>query len=153
MSTAAHVAFEATGRIRDGCLCLHVRRAERVLARRFDDALRALDLSNGQFSLLAALNRDEAARMSSVAELLGMDHSTLTAALKPLVRRGLVETSVDPRDRRVRLLALTRDGLGLLARAIPVWQAAHDALEQQLDTIDADGLRRDLLALARLPPG
>ena len=90
--------------VRDACLCLHVQRAARALARRFDEALRPLDLTNGQFSLLMSLNRPEPPSIGSVATLLAMDRTTLTAALKPLERRGLVKVAVDKEDRRSRLL-------------------------------------------------
>ena len=43
--------------------------------------LRPLDLTNGQFSLLMSLNRPQPAPMKSVASLLAMDRTTLTAAL------------------------------------------------------------------------
>ncbi|MFY9699033.1 MAG: MarR family transcriptional regulator, partial [Rhodoplanes sp.] len=90
MSTRAGPPFETTLHVRDTCLCLHTQRAARALARRFDDAFRPLGLSNGQFSLLMSLNRPEPASMGSVAALLAMDRTTLTANLKPLARRGLV---------------------------------------------------------------
>src|SRR5689334_9336961 len=100
----AAVPFEATVRVRDTCLCLHVQRAARALARRFDAALRPLGLTNGQFSLMMSLNRPQPAAMAAVAQLLAVDRTTLTAAVKPLVRRGLVEVMADPDDRRSRLL-------------------------------------------------
>ena len=59
--------FAATIEVRDACLCLHVQRAARALARKFDEALRPLDLTNGQFSLLTSLNRPEPPAMGSVA--------------------------------------------------------------------------------------
>jgi len=147
MSKLRPVPFETTLLVRDTCLCLHVQRAARALARRFDDALRPLGLTNGQFSLLMSLNRPAPPAMGSVADLLAMDRTTLTAALKPLERRGLVTVAVDPADRRSRLLSLTADGLALLARAVPVWQTTHGALEAHLDD-GADRLRTDLIALS-----
>src|SRR5882757_3480633 len=104
MSKVSDVPFETTLHVRDCCLCLHVQRAARALARRFDEALRPLGLTNGQFSLLMSLNRPEPPGMSSVASLLAMDRTTLTAALKPLERRGLVTAAPDPSDRRGRRL-------------------------------------------------
>src|SRR4051812_11257905 len=83
------VPLETTHHVRDACLCLHTQRAARALARRFDEALRPAGLTHGQFSLLNALNTPRPPRMSSVAALMGADRTTLTAALKPLVRRGL----------------------------------------------------------------
>src|SRR4051812_21275577 len=106
MSKPAEVPFATTILVRDTCLCLHVQRAARALARRFDDALRPLGLTNGQFSLLMSLNRPTPPSMGSAAFLLAMDRTTLTAALKPLERRGLVEVTADPTDRRTRLMVL-----------------------------------------------
>jgi DNA-binding MarR family transcriptional regulator len=104
MSKAGAVPFETSHHVRDTCLCLHVQRTARALSRRFDDAFRPLDLTSGQFSLLVSLNRPDPPSIGSVASLLAMDRTTLTAALKPLERRGLVEVRVDQKDRRSRLL-------------------------------------------------
>src|ERR1700712_3489424 len=123
------VPFETTLLVRDACLCLHVQRAARALARRFDDALRPVGLTNGQFSLMMALNRPRPAGMADVASLLATDRTTLTAALKPLERRGLVVVLVDLEDKRGRLLELTAAGQSLLAAAVPVWQREHAATE------------------------
>src|SRR5260221_5275391 len=110
MSKHAAVPFETTLHVRDTCFCLHVQRTARALARRFDDALRPAGLTNGQFSLLMSLNRPIPPTMGAVASLLAMDRTTLTAALKPLERRGLIEVMVDPEDRRNRLIKLTPAG-------------------------------------------
>ena len=148
MSRATDVPFETTLRVRDCCLCLHVQRAARTLARRFDDALRPIGLTNGQFSLLMSLNRPEPAGLASVATLLAMDRTTLTAALKPLQRRGLLMVAKDPADRRGRRLSLTPAGKTLLALAIPVWEQTHRDVEALLKIGDLDRLRRSLLALS-----
>jgi DNA-binding MarR family transcriptional regulator len=111
--------------VRDCCLCLHVQRAARALARRFDKAVRPPDITNGQFSLLKSLNRPKPPGMGAVAPLLAMDRTTLTAALKPLKRRGLIKVSADPHYRRGRLLAMTPKGKHLLASAGPIWERKH----------------------------
>ena len=145
---SADVSFATTQHIRDHCLCLHVQRASRALARRFDEALRPLGLTSGQFSLLASLNRAEPARMGSVAAVLGMDRTTLTAALKPLQQRSLVDVAVDPDDQRGRVITLTRAGRALLTRAVPIWKRTNRKIEQQLAGPDADGLRKSLRGLS-----
>lgn len=86
--------------------------------------------------------------MGPVASLLAMDRTTLTAALKPLERRGLVRVSPDPSDRRSRTLILTNQGKELLAGALPVWQLTHDEIYRQAPSVDPDRLRTDLRALA-----
>ena len=145
MSRPQPVPFTTACRIRDECLCLHVQRAARALARRFDEALRPVGLTNGQFSLLMSLNRPEPPSMGPVASLLAMDRTTLTAALKPLGRRGLVRITPDPNDRRGRLLHLTAKGQEVLARAVPIWDQTHRAVEAGLR--DAESLRGDLAML------
>ena len=140
--------FKTTCEIRDACLCLYVQRAARALARRFDDALRSIALTNGQFSLLMSLNRPEPADMGAVASLLGMDRTTLTAALKPLQRRRLLTISVSPADRRSRILTLTPKGRRLLARAVPVWRKTHLDVESLLPDGDPDRFRKNLRALS-----
>ncbi|HUB28985.1 MAG TPA: MarR family winged helix-turn-helix transcriptional regulator [Terracidiphilus sp.] len=139
--------FETTLLVRDCCLCLHVQRAARSLARRFDEALRPFELTNGQFSLLMSLNRPEPPPMAPVAALLAMDRTTLTAALKPLQRRGLVKIENDPHDRRSRILRLTAKGHEVLLEAMPAWQSTHREVEQ-LTAGNADSLRASLRALA-----
>jgi DNA-binding MarR family transcriptional regulator len=148
MSNAGELPFETTYLVRDTCLCLHVQRAARALARRFDEALRPLGLTNGQFSLLMSLNRPEPASMGSVAALLAMDRTTLTAALKPLERRGLVEIKADPADRRSRRVTLTPAGRTLLTRAVPIWERVHGEVEELLPTAAPARFRSELLALS-----
>src|SRR5437762_9244602 len=144
MSTGELLPHEVTRKVRNTCLCLHLQSAARAVARRFDDALRPLGLTNGQFSLLMSLNRPEPATIGSVAALLAMDRTTLTAALKPLQRRGLVKVMVDDNDRRSRRLKLTRAGRALLARAVPIWRRTHTEIDRLLPRSGADRLRRDL---------
>jgi DNA-binding MarR family transcriptional regulator len=113
-----------------------------------DDALRPLGLTNGQFSLLTALNRPQPVKMGAIAALLAMDRTTLTAALKPLQRANLVAVAVDPVDRRGRLPSLTRAGSSLLAAAVPVWRRTHAEIERRLAGADRERLRLHLRALA-----
>ncbi|MDR6633794.1 DNA-binding MarR family transcriptional regulator [Phyllobacterium sp. 1468] len=128
-------------------MCLAVQRAARALARRFDEALRPYDLTNGQFSLLMSLNRPSPPNLSSVASLLAMDRTTLTAALKPLERRGLVTVVVDPADKRSRLMALTPDGMRLLSEVVPIWKKSHRKLEELLTDGEHDRLLHGLKKL------
>ena len=153
MTAAPTVSIEATHHVRDTCLCLHAQRAARVLARRFDEALRPVGLTNGQFSLLMSLNGPKPAPMSRVAALLGADRTTLTAALKPLVRDGLAATSVDPDDSRVRRIALTPAGHARLLEALPIWTRTHAAIDAELGGTDPAHLRADLRTLSAPRPG
>jgi DNA-binding MarR family transcriptional regulator len=86
--------------------------------------------------------------MAAVASLLAMDRTTLTAALKPLQRRALVNITVDPGDRRARLMTLTPKGRKLLAQAVPIWESTHLEVEALLSDRDPDRFRNNLRALS-----
>lgn len=148
MSSPNKLPYATTLLVRDHCLCLHVQRAARVLARRFDEVFRPLGLTNGQFSLLMSLNQPDPPPMGPVAKLLAMDRTTLTAALKSLERRGLVRIATDENDRRSRTLILTVKGRDLLARAVPIWRRTHVEIERHFSGAKLDELRAGLLALS-----
>jgi DNA-binding MarR family transcriptional regulator len=148
MSNQDEPSFSTTLMVRDACLCLHVQRAARALARRFDEALRPVGLTSGQFSLLMSLNRPKPPTMGSVASLLAMDRTTLTANVKPLERRGLLVISPDPSDRRSRLLSLTDAGRAALSAAVPIWKREHETVERLVTGSDPETLRADLHALS-----
>jgi DNA-binding MarR family transcriptional regulator len=148
MSKCENLPFEITLEVRDTCLCLHLQRAARAVARRFDAALRPVGLTSGQFSLLMSLNRPEPASIGSVSTLLAMDRTTLTANLKPLERRRLVTVTVDNTDKRTRRLTLTPAGRAVLGSAVPVWRRTHAEIARLLIGSSPDRLRADLRALS-----
>ena len=144
MSKCDDLPFETTLEVRDTCLCLHLQRAARAVARRFDAALRPLGLTSGQFSLLMSLNRPQPASIGDVSALLAMDRTTMTANLKPLERRGFVRVTADDADKRTRRLTLTPAGRALLGTAVPVWRQIHAEIARLLTGSSPDRLRADL---------
>jgi len=148
MSNHEPLPFETTIKVRDTCLCLHLQRAARAVARHFDELMRPAGLTSGQFSILMSLNRPEPPTIRSVAELLAMDRTTLTTNLKPLERRRLVRIRVDAADRRTRRLVLTAAGRRHLIAALPAWENGHAMIEPVLAGASADRLRADLRSLA-----
>src|SRR5258708_39535023 len=119
MSRRNALPFATTIHVRDICLCLHLQRAARVVARRFDEELRPHGLTNGQFSLLMSLNRPEPATLASVSAVLGMDRTTVAGHVKPLGRPGLGPGSRNPPEQRRPRLAPTTDSRRPLAPAPP----------------------------------
>lgn len=148
MSKRDQVPLSTTLLVRDSCLYLHVQRAARALARRFDDVFRPLDLTSGQFSLLMSLNRPAPPSIGDIAALLAMDRTTLTANLKPLQRRGLLKIAVNKEDRRGRRIVLTAAGRALLSKAFPLWRHTHAEVEKQIAGCSPDDLRNALRALS-----
>jgi DNA-binding MarR family transcriptional regulator len=148
MSKKDFLPLEITHMVRDHCLCMHLQRAARAMARRFDDALRPLGLTSGQFSLLMSLNRPDAPTITSVANLLAMDRTTLTANIKPLERRGLLTVTIPEHDKRSRCLSLTDEGRRLLADAFPTWKESHREVDALIGASEADRLRDNLVKLS-----
>ena len=134
-----NLPFSVTHEVRDACVCMHLQRTARAVARLFDDAFRPIGINNGQFSILMSLNRPDPPRISDVARLLDMDRTTLTAAIKVLERKGLMKAQADPGDRRTRRLTLTEAGKAILVQAVPVWR-------ETLSKLGAPDTRSDLVA-------
>jgi len=146
MSNRKVVSPEIARSVAEACLCLHVQRAARALARHFDEVFRPLEITSGQYSLLMSLNRP-APTMGDTADFLAMDRTTLTAALKPLERRGLVKIAADAEDRRVKRLSLTAAGNAVLAKAYALWVEHHGAIEAEMHTPSAEAMRNGLVRM------
>ena len=130
--------------VRDTCLCFATQRAARVLARRFDQLFAPLGITNGQYSMMVALSGMGEPKLGQLAAFLGMDHTTLTAAIKALDKRGLLVLKSDPEDGRARRVSLTEEGRSLIARAVPLWRAEHARLDEEIGESHASALRAGL---------
>jgi len=149
VSSEQHLPFAITVEVRDACLCLHLQRAARAVARRFDAALQPLSLTNGQFSLLMSLNREEAPSIGSVSALLAMDRTTLTANLKPLERRGLVKVSIDDCRQTHAAAEIDPGRTGASRRGCSdIWKQTHAIVEKLLPRANCEELRVDLRVLS-----
>lgn len=113
------------------CLCTKLRRAARSVTRIYDDALRDLGLNVAQYSLLSHLQRLEQPSISSLAEAMGLDRSTLGRNLKVLEGGGLVQVG-EGSDMRSRLVLLTDEGLARFQRGAVAWEEAQAQLALRL---------------------
>lgn len=124
-----------TGNLTPGdCISYRLRRAARIAAKRFDDALRPVGLRNTQFTLLAALQDLGATSIGALSGELATDSTTLTRNLDVLSRRGLVE-DIPMEDGRVRAVRLTAEGQRVFEKALPLWRAMQAEL---LDVLAGD---------------
>lgn len=113
------------------CMGMHIRRASRIMTQVYDAALRPVGLVLNQFTLLVAIHLLESTSITSLAQGLFADQTTLTRNLKVLEKRGLV--AIEPgKDRRVKLVSLTDSGQDILAQALPRWKEAQVEVMQQL---------------------
>lgn len=108
------------------CACAAARRASRALSQRFDAELRASGLRIMQFTALATLVQTGAMTMTRLADFMGLERTTLTRNLKPLLRDQLVEHRQE-QDGRVRRVAITAKGEAAARAAFPLWKKAQDS--------------------------
>ncbi len=113
------------------CTCASVRRAARAVTRAYDAALAPSGLKATQFTILAALSKLGDAPMTRLAEVLGMDRTTLTRNLRPLIGAGLIVIAPEA-DERVRRVRLTPAGYAAFERALPLWRSVQHRLVDRL---------------------
>lgn len=125
------------------CACFNLRRAARAVTQAYDEALRPSGIRATQFSVLAGLALEGSRTMTALADAMGMDRTTLTRNLKPLLKDGLVEM-VEGSDRRQRRVGLTGRGMEALERALPMWRRAQARVVDGLGTARWTGMLGDL---------
>ena len=135
-----------------GCTCFRLRRASRRMTQLYDAHLAPCGLTLTQYSLLANLQRLQSPGVHDLAEAMGMDRTSLTRTLKPLMEQGLIAVASAP-DRRRKRLTLTAAGEARRWAARPLWRAAQDAIEQLLGPETVAELHRLLdMGYQRLAP-
>jgi DNA-binding MarR family transcriptional regulator len=126
------------------CNNLALRKAARYLGATYDKALAPTGLRATQFSILQKLSTEERITITSLAEMIAMDRTTLATNLKPLAREGLVTVEPSPTDRRARIVTLTEDGLARMKAALPYWRGVQSEFEESFGADKAAKLRAAL---------
>jgi DNA-binding MarR family transcriptional regulator len=114
------------------CICFSLKKAERLISRRYDEALAPFGLRNGQFSMLTYISEANPVNIHSIADFLNMDRTTTTAALKPLEKRKLIKVTTSKEDSRVKLVSITSLGISLLTKAVPAWEKIQDEMKADI---------------------
>ena len=145
MQDVAAIAAE----MRDHCPAMRVRAASRMLARLYDAALREIGLEMSQLPVLAAaaMRGDRGFTVTELARALVMDRTSVTRAIRPLERRGLLRVARDPDDARSKVIIATRAGERMLRDAHPRWKAATRRVRAVFGSSRVDALGSELSAL------
>ena len=86
----------------------------RDFCRRYDRTLRSFGLRTNQLEIIDLLAHKGALSQGEVASAVGLQITTLSRTLKPLIDRNLIGESQGSNDRRRRILSVTQAGLALL---------------------------------------
>ena len=120
------------GKVSDNCMGMRVRRAARVVANHYDKHLKPAGLKGTQFTLLNTIFMNPAASIGQLANIIGLDRTTLNRNLKPLEGKGLI-SSGSGKDPRTRTLKLTKEGTTILQNALPYWLKAQSGVMETVD--------------------
>jgi DNA-binding MarR family transcriptional regulator len=101
------------------------------LTQLYEKELKPLGLGAAQFSVLQALELAGEVSQGRLGEILAMDSTTLTRALKIMAKRGWIAERRGE-DRRERLLKLAEAGKTQLKRVLPAWEGVQSKLRIQL---------------------
>jgi DNA-binding MarR family transcriptional regulator len=129
---------------RSVCNCTALRKATRRVSQLYDSALEPCGIKATQRTILSQIARSGTPPLGELAEALVMDRGALTHNLKPLQRDGLVKVSIDPLDRRNRLIALTAQGRAKLAESDALWARAQRGFEAGFGIAKSASLRKAL---------
>jgi DNA-binding MarR family transcriptional regulator len=109
------------------CSCAAVRKAARIVTQMYETALQPTGLKAGQVTLLVVLSKQGDMPLTTLADALVMDRTTLTRNLKPMVRDGFVKIDTET-DQRVRKVGLTAKGTSKIEEAYPLWAEVQSRL-------------------------
>ena len=120
------------------CSCSALRRASRAVTQHYEAFFRGTGLRATQFTLLVSLAQTGPLPISLLASRLELERTSLTRNLRPLERKGFVETLTDD-DRRVRRIRITTRGEAAALDALPAWKRAQSSVGEVLRR---SGIRR-----------
>lgn len=149
MSNTKPIPFDLVRSVGQQCYCLCLQRTARLITRKYDDAFRPLGITSVQYSLLMMLNRPEAPSIRTLADDMGVDRTTVTAVLKPLQRRKLLQVHEDKDDQRVRRVTITSSGKEIVLEAYQRWQGLQSEIDAMQTMLTPDAFRMSLRNLQK----
>lgn len=106
------------------CMCFNIRKSTRLLTAHYDRIISASGLKTTQLSLLMTVLLRDKANLSQLANMLGMDRTTLSRNVRLLEQKGLIIVSPGE-DKREQCIDITDKGRDTINLAIPLWEKAQ----------------------------
>ncbi len=128
------------------CLCARTRRTARRLTLLYEESLRPARLTPSQFELMGELEGRPGLTQSELAMRLVLDQTTLSRNLRLLIERRWIAAIPSANDRRKITYTPTSEGKSTWRKALPLWQAAQQRMEERL----GENLTAALSSLDRL---
>lgn len=109
------------------CVCYEVRKTARFVINYYDAVLRDADLKSNQFLILVAVAYLKSPNFTKLADFVGIDQSTLARNLVTVEKQKLVSVRTG-KNRREKLITLTKKGEQKIEKSFPLWKKAHGRL-------------------------
>ncbi len=109
------------------CVCYEVRKTARHVINYYDAALRDADLKSNQFLILVAVAYLKSPNFTKLADFVGIDQSTLARNLVTVEKQKLVSVKTG-KNRREKLITLTKKGEQKIEKSFPLWKKAQGRL-------------------------
>ena len=131
------------------CMCFNIRKSTRLITTYYDRIIGAAGIKTTQLSLLMTLLLREKANISQLANMLGMDRTTLSRNVRLLEQKGLISVSTGE-DKREQCVDITDKGREVLDIAIPLWEKAQAEVKGQFGEEWVQGFLGNLRHLNKL---
>ncbi len=145
--------LQACAQVRATCACSALRRASRLITQRYEEAIAPSGIKATQLPILVALGAHGPVPLTPLAEVLGLDRTTLTRNLKVLEDRGLAAVGPDPSDARVRLAEIADEGARVLSQALALWKGVHGEVREEFGERRLKSLYGELSELTEVAAG
>lgn len=130
------------------CLCASLRKATRVITKRYDEHLKPSGLRITQYSMLANIGRNPGVTVSELANILVMDQTTVSRNLQVLNKLGYIDIQESDNDQRVRIVHISDLGKKIFDQAKLLWTKVQSEVETELGKLGFEVFLQSLSAVA-----
>ncbi|MFK7903326.1 MAG: MarR family winged helix-turn-helix transcriptional regulator [Nitratireductor sp.] len=133
--------IETNRSVEFACAAQTLRKAARLITRRYEDGLRQVNLTASQFSILQALVLHSELSFKIISSTLGLEQTTLSRLLKVLEKRELVTIEKSESDGRGRIISATTLGRQTFEEAELIWRPINEDCLSRLSKADWQGVK------------
>jgi DNA-binding MarR family transcriptional regulator len=113
-----------------------IRRLSQQSNQVFQDEMKRIgaDVTSVQFAAMQAIDLHGEMEQSQIAQSIHYDKATIGGVIDRLEKRGWVERKANPKDRRAKLVTLTKEGRQALEAFTPVVKELQDQVVANLSS-------------------
>lgn len=118
-------------RAKTQCNYINLRRATNALTKYYDNKIKLCGLTINKLSILKNIDRIGICSVTTLANHMGLERTTLVRNLKPLLKKGLVE-DISCKEKRSCQLKITSSGNKILEDGVLLWNEAQNEIDEKL---------------------